>query len=80
MPRKKITRRVTHRFRGLDRSASKAVYALESALGLAKRQLKQCHENHAPSRVQVIYDGLTPRNRRKLVEYGELLLGTPGKK
>jgi len=74
---KKITRRVTYRFRGLDRSASKAVFALESALGLAQRQLKQCRKNQGESPIQELYRQLTPRNRRMLMEYGKFLLGEP---
>lgn len=76
----KIVRKVTARYRGLDRSASKAVYGLESKIGELTRRLKRCEQHHGDSRVEALYKSLTPRNRRKFFEYGELLLGTPGKK
>ena len=36
--KKKVTRKVTHRFPGIDRALSKAVYALESRLALLQRE------------------------------------------
>jgi|GEM_PF-6230487 len=77
---RKASGKVIHRFRGIDRSGSRMVYKLESSLALAQRQLKQCAEDHQESRIQSVYNQLTPRNRRKLAEYGDLLLGVPKKK
>lgn len=75
----KIKRNVKHRFPGIDRSASKTVYRLESDLALAQRHLKMCRENHKATPLQELYKQLTPRNRRIWVQYGELLLGKPKK-
>ncbi len=80
MAKKKIRRNVKHRFPGIKRTASRAVYELETQLALAQRHLRQHGKQVAHvSPIQVLYCKLTPRNRRKLYEYGELLLGTPKK-
>lgn len=72
--RKKITRNVTYRFHGIDRSGSKIVYSLETKLALAQRQLKLALKRVGHSSlIDEAYQRLTPGNRRRLVEQAKLL-------
>jgi hypothetical protein len=72
--REKITRNVTYRFRGIDRSLSKAVYGLETRLALAQRQLREAQKRVGHSTtIDEAYQRLTPGNRRRLLEQAKLL-------
>ncbi len=72
--KKKITRKVQYRFPGIDRGLSKAVYALETKLALAQRQLKAALKRvGSSSLIDEVYQRLTPGNRRRLMEQAKLL-------
>ncbi len=71
---KKMKRRVKYRFPGINRSRSRAVYCLESRLALTRRQLNVAIKRAAAaSKIDKIFKQLSLANRRKLLDYGNLL-------
>ena len=75
-------RNVQHRFPGIDRSASRTVYNLETRLALTQRELRGIRamaETPLPE-IAKIYKQLAPGNRRQLMEYALYLLGSHKKK
>ena len=71
--KKKIRRKVTHRFVGIDRSLSKSVYALESRHALLQRETGS---KNGGGEILKIYRGLSAGGKRNLLRIARALKST----